>query len=234
MLLTEEGTRSVGCVYLLPAAPPYQVRVDFWVTAASFDAGLERQLVSFLGRWLDEVWQFDRIQWPRRYSNSTTLGDRTGGVNTLVPAGYPVPSVVRDAGWHLEVMTLRHVLRDFQCFLENREHLEVGMKRYETDWEWVWPPGLTLEEDVVEMGWCHGSFRRRSAFCYMLLADDGSRSLGCVYLFPTDEPHDVRLEFWVTEKAFNDGLESDLAEFLRRWLSETWPFERVRWPERHR
>jgi hypothetical protein len=234
MLLADRGRRTLGCVYLLPDDEPYDARLDFWVTAAAFDDGLELRLAEFLRSWLDEAWPFRRVRWPHRIEGDGGAPAASAATAaTLVPDDFSAPPVVHEEPWHLEAMTIHHVLRDFQCFLENREHLETAMKQYHSDWEWVWPPGLTFELDIAEMGWCQVSFRKRTAFCYMLLADEGRRSLGCVYLFPSEAPHDARLEFWVTEAAFREGLETPLAEFLRRWLREAWPFQHVSWPERH-
>lgn len=230
--------RNLGCVYLFPDQGPYDCRVDLWVTADAFEAGVEEALVAELRLWFAREWPFERIRWPHRHAGDRADGDEAApggraGV-PLVPLEHRVPSEVRKDGWHLQAMTVGHTLRDFQCFLENRDHLERGMKAYDSDWEWVWPPGLTLEEDVAEMGWCEVAFLEHQAFCYMLLSDDTSRSIGCVYLFPTDEPYDARLEFWLTEQLFGEGAEAKLVGFLRRWLAEDWPFERIRWPERHR
>jgi len=151
---------------------------------------------------------------------------------TLVPDDFDVPTLVRDGGWHLEALTIRHVLLDYESYLGSQQHLEHRMAELEPDWEWE--PGLTLEDDLAEMGWHQGEFRRRTSFAYMLLGEGPRRSTGCVYLSRSEEPFDARLDFWVTAQAYDDGVEPRLAEFLRRWLEEAWPFRRVRWPERHR
>jgi peptidoglycan/xylan/chitin deacetylase (PgdA/CDA1 family) len=149
---------------------------------------------------------------------------------TLVPDDFEVPIEVHDGEWHLEAITIHHVLRDFESYLASRDHLERRMAEIEPDWDW--PPGLTLEDDLAEMGWHQGEFRRRTSFAYMLLTDDGTRSRGCVYLFPTEESHDARLDFWVTAGEYDAGLEPRLVEFLRRWLRDAWPFQGVLWPSR--
>jgi hypothetical protein len=152
-------------------------------------------------------------------------------VGSFVPDDFAVPKeAALNNGLRLEALTLHHAVRDYEAYLLSREHLESRMAELEPGW--VWPAGLSLEDDLAEMGWHQGEFGRRSSFAYMLLPADGANSLGCVYLYPASPPFDARLEFWVTAEAYDQGLEDHLVAALRLWLREVWPFESVLWPER--
>lgn len=62
-VLTPDGQRERGCVYISPARDPrYEAQVRIWVTKADFDAGLEAQLWTEIRRWVNTQWPFERIQ----------------------------------------------------------------------------------------------------------------------------------------------------------------------------
>jgi hypothetical protein len=152
-------------------------------------------------------------------------------VSSLVPDDFAVPEkAALGSELRLEALTIHHAVRDYEAYLLSREHLESRMARLEPGW--AWPAGLSLEDDLAEMGWHQGEFGRRSSFAYMLLPADSTSSLGCVYLHQASAPFDARLEFWVTAQAYDQGLEDRLVVALKVWLGEAWPFRSVLWPER--
>ena len=62
---------------------------------------------------------------------------------------------------------------------------------------------------------------------------DESRVLGCVYInLSEDEDTDAEVYMWVRQSEFDIGLDPILFETVKKWLEETWPFERVKYPGR--
>jgi hypothetical protein len=99
------------------------------------------------------------------------------------------------------------------------------------DGEFLGAPGLTLEENLVDLGWHEKEFQLRRSFVYTVVAPDESRVLGCVYLYP-DEDSDVRVLMWVRRDAWEAGLDSELERTVRSWIAARWPFATVAYPGR--
>jgi len=52
---------------------------------------------------------------------------------------------------------------------------------------WGWPPAeLTLEQDLIDLGWHQKECQRRSSFDYAAMSPDETRLLGCVYVDPPE------------------------------------------------
>ena len=60
------------------------------------------------------------------------------------------------------------------------------------------PPGepLTLEQNLVDLGWHQKEFQLRRSFAYTVMSPDESGCLGCVYFYEVDHA-DVRVHMWV-------------------------------------
>ena len=85
-------------------------------------------------------------------------------------------------------------------------------------------PGLTLEQNLIDLGWHQKEFQRRSSFAYTVVdpADDG-HVLGCAYIYPTDEAgFDALATCWVRGEAAE--LDRELYEAFRAWIEREWPF----------
>lgn len=66
-VLTPDGKRERGCVYVQPSpVPGYDAVVLIWVTKAEYDAGFDRQLAAWAHRWIARKWPFRKVAWPGR------------------------------------------------------------------------------------------------------------------------------------------------------------------------
>lgn len=66
-VLTSDGKRERGCVYVQPSpVPGYDAVVLIWVTKAEYDAGFDRQLAAWAHRWIARKWPFKKVAWPGR------------------------------------------------------------------------------------------------------------------------------------------------------------------------
>jgi hypothetical protein len=94
---------------------------------------------------------------------------------------------------------------------------------------WGWPrEDMTIEQNIVDLGWHQKEFQLRSSFDYAVMSPDESRLLGCVYVDPPyEEGTDADIWFWARQSELASGLEDVLAAFVRSWLSERWPFTAV-------
>lgn len=66
-VLTPDGKRERGCVYVQPSpVPGYDAVVRLWVTKAEYDAGFDRQLYAFVTKWIAQDWPFAKVAYPGR------------------------------------------------------------------------------------------------------------------------------------------------------------------------
>jgi hypothetical protein len=66
-VLTPDGTRERGCVYVYPSkVPGYDAEVRLWVTKAEFDAAFDAELYAWTKDWIAKEWRFARPAYPGR------------------------------------------------------------------------------------------------------------------------------------------------------------------------
>lgn len=139
------------------------------------------------------------------------------------------PPLLETERFRLRSLTVHDVVKDYDAVMTSREHL----------WElfgqaWGWPPAdLTLEEDLIDLGWHQKEFQRRSTFAYAVMNLDETRLLGCVYVDPpTKRGYDAEVTWWVRSSELASGLDDDLGETVRTWIANAWPFSQVAYPGR--
>ena len=142
----------------------------------------------------------------------------------FLPQEFVVPASVETPRFRLRSITIHDVIKDYDAVMTSREHL---WSRFGAIWGWP-AETLSIEENLVDLGWHQKEFALRSSFDYAVLALDEKRILGCVYV---DPPHvegtDADIWFWARQSELAGGLEEALQEFLVEWLGTSWPFARV-------
>lgn len=146
----------------------------------------------------------------------------------LIPLSHPIPEGVRTERFVLRLITINDLVRDYDAVMSSAERLR---ERFPL---WGWPaPDMTLEEDLVDLGWHQKEAQLRRSFNYCALDPEGRRLLGCVYVDPPEKAGaDAEVALWVRADEEGTGLEEELESSVRAWLKEAWPFEEVRWPGR--
>lgn len=143
----------------------------------------------------------------------------------FLPRDFQVPAVVQTDRFRMRSITIHDVFKDYDAVMSSREHL---WRRFGDIWGWP-AEDLTIEENIVDLGWHQKEFRLRSSFDYAVMSLDERRLLGCVYIDPAPEPgQDADVWFWARQSELAGGLESALETFLPSWLGACWPFETVR------
>ena len=147
---------------------------------------------------------------------------------SLVPKDFGVPARVDGAGFHLRMLSIHDVAKDFAAVVESEARL-VGSMGDGSDW----PLGLTIEENLIDLAWHHREFTVGHSFAYTVMNDDESRCLGCCYINPSDNTgYDAAAFYWVREREFKLGFDEVLGKLFRGFLQDQWPFERVAFPGR--
>lgn len=66
-VLTPDGTRERGCVYVYPSTVKgHDAVVRIWVTKAEYDAGFDAELYRWVTRWVQTDWPFAKVAYPGR------------------------------------------------------------------------------------------------------------------------------------------------------------------------
>ncbi len=120
------------------------------------------------------------------------------------------------------MLTVHDVVKDYAAILEAVERDGTPD-----------PPDepLTLEQNLVDLGWHQKEFQTRRSFAFTVVSPDESSCLGCVYIYP-DGTADARVHLWVRRQAWEEGLDPILERAVRAWIGEAWPFETVVYPGR--
>jgi hypothetical protein len=143
---------------------------------------------------------------------------------SFLPGEFNVPAVIETARFRLRSITIHDVFRDYDAVMSSREHL---WQRFGEIWGWP-AEDLSIEQDIVDLGWHQKEFQLRSSFDYAVMSLDESKLLGCVYIDPPREDEtDADVWYWARQSELAGGLEGDLHKFLLHWLAEGWPFKRI-------
>ncbi len=146
----------------------------------------------------------------------------------LVPPSFAVPARLEGDGFHLRMLTVNDVVKDYDAVMTSAARLKGCMNP-----DSAWPDGLTLEDDLIDLGWHQREFTMRRSFCYTAMAPDESVCLGCSYIYPSEKrAYDAKVFWWVRDSALASGLDERLGTAIRGWIKAVWPFKRVAYPGR--
>jgi hypothetical protein len=150
----------------------------------------------------------------------------------------PVPTELRTDEFALRPIVADDAEADYAAVIETREYLRLWQQS-------AWPEDdFTVEanrKDLVDLEQRHAEHR---AFTYTVLDPDGTKCLGCVYVFPTsatflvkstvtpvgdDQWADVNavVFFWVRLSQVQTGMDGRLLAALRAWFNEEWKLNRA-------
>ena len=145
----------------------------------------------------------------------------------FVPRDFKIPQRLETDEFRLRMLSVNDVVKDYDAVMSSVEHCK-------TVWPGgKWPEGLTLEQNLIDLGWHQKEFQTRRSFAFTVVRPDESRVLGCVYIVPTRKSgHDAEVYLWARESELASGLEARLQVAVREWLASTWPFKSPAFPGR--
>jgi hypothetical protein len=148
-------------------------------------------------------------------------------VTPFVPRDFEVPATLETAEFRLRMLTIRDVANDFDAVITSVDHLK-------TIWPGgTWPEGLTLEQNLIDLGWHQKEFQTRRSFAYTVVSLSEQRVVGCVYILPSRKMgYDAEVYLWARQSELASGLEDRLYETVQKWVTEEWPFEKAAFPGR--
>ena len=145
----------------------------------------------------------------------------------FVPRDFQVPATLETAEFRLRMLTIHDVVRDFDAVITSVDHLK-------TIWPGGrWPEGLTLEQNLIDLGWHQKEFQMRRSFAYTVVALSEQTVKGCVYIEPSRKRgYDAEVYLWARQSELANGLEERLYDAVQKWVTKEWPFEKVAFPGR--
>jgi hypothetical protein len=146
----------------------------------------------------------------------------------LVPPTFQVPHRLVGAGYHLRMLSIDDVDKDFEAVMASEQRLRGLL-----DPESPWPTGLTKREDLIDLAWHEREFTLRRSFAYTVMSADEAQCLGCMYIFPSDlAPFSASVFYWVRDGKNAYQFDFELGGLIRHWITAVWPFTAVAYPGR--
>lgn len=145
----------------------------------------------------------------------------------LVPDDFKVPEKLEHSKFIIRKLCFRDAELDYKAVMSS---IDIIHKTQGGSWP---SPDLSFEDDQIDLGWHQREFENRTSFAYTVMSPDETECLGCLYLNPPgyrsekSKDADVDVSFWVTQKAYEEGLYSVLYNSLDSWLKSTWPFQKI-------
>ena len=142
----------------------------------------------------------------------------------LVPPSFTVPLTYTGSTYKLVPLGPAVAELDYKAYMSSIEHIRKSQGGN-------WPrPGLTMDDQAKDMAGEKAQWDGRKSFPFAILTADGTKELGCFYLRPSQkEGYDVVATMWVTQEAFDLGLEDQLVRDMKAWLAEAWSFRKPAW-----
>ncbi len=147
----------------------------------------------------------------------------------FVSPEFKVPEVLETDKFRLRMLTIKDVEKDYDAVITSIDHLKGIFGKRDP-----WPSeDLTLEQDLIDLGWHQKEFQRRTSFALTVMNIEESKCLGCVYIDPTLKiGYDAEVYLWVRKSEFDNGLDPILFDGVKNWIEKEWPFKNVAYPGR--
>jgi hypothetical protein len=145
----------------------------------------------------------------------------------FIPQGFQVPERLDTPDFIIRKLCFSDANLDYEAVMSS---IDIIKETRGGDWP---SSDLTYTEDQIDLAWHQREFEHGSSFAYTVMSTDEKECLGCLYLYPpgyrseSSKDADVDVSFWVTQKAYDQGLYPRLYKVLDEWLKTTWPFKKI-------
>jgi hypothetical protein len=125
-------------------------------------------------------------------------------------------------------LTVNDLIKDYDAVMSSVGHLKQVFDPNDT-----WPTAdLTLEQDLIDLGWHQKEFQNRSSFTYTVMSPNEAICLGCVYIYPSKRAgYDASIFLWIRQ-SHSALLDGQLLADVQSWVSKEWWFTSVAYPGR--
>jgi len=143
----------------------------------------------------------------------------------LVPSSFEAPTLFEGDRYVLRPLNHEVLLQDYEAVMKGASNLTNADRDDEYDYS-----KFTLQDEVIELGWHTGEWRRRHSFAYSIMSPDSKTCYGSVYINPTmKRDYDAQIILW-TVPGSPQGLEATVYDALRAWITAVWPFKKAGYP----
>jgi hypothetical protein len=148
-------------------------------------------------------------------------------IQKLVPDTFEVPEKFETAEFVFRKLMFADAKLDYEAVMSS-----IDIIRQTRGGSWP-TPELTFEDDQIDLGWHQREFEFKTSFAYTIFNLEDTECLGCLYLYPpgyrnqSSKDADLDVSFWVTQKAYDEGLYDKVYQALDNWLKTSWPFEKI-------
>jgi len=137
---------------------------------------------------------------------------------TFIPKDFEIPQELETNRLRIRMLKTSDVVQDYDAVMSSINHLQ---KTSPFGPNHNWPEGLTIEQNLIDLGWHQKKFQRRSSFAYTVINPDESRCLGCIYINPSiNSSYETMIILWVRQSEIESGLDQHLFESVKEWISE--------------
>ena len=148
-------------------------------------------------------------------------------MSSFIPSAFIVPENLETEEFRLRMLSIDDVEKDFEAVTSSSDHISKVWP------ETGWPNGLTLRQNLIDLGWHEKEFQNRTSFAYTMVTLDESKILGCVYFFPSRKiSYDVEIFMWVRARELAKGLDQRLFDAVQSWTASEWPVKNPAYPGR--
>ncbi len=148
----------------------------------------------------------------------------------FIPKGFEVPKSLETNRVKIRMLKVSDVVKDYDAVMSSIGHLQ-RTKPFGPNQKW--PKGLTLEQNLIDLGWHHKEFQMGSTFAYTVMTPNEAKCLGCLYIEPsTKMGFDAEVYMWVRQSEVQTGLDAYLFDTVQEWIDSKWPFNSVAYPGR--
>jgi hypothetical protein len=145
----------------------------------------------------------------------------------MVPADFQLPGRILTDRFLMRPLIVSDAEPDYEAWRSSLDHLR-GVFGPDADW-----PTMSLHDNAIDLAWHQRERDAASSFAYTVFDPTDTTCLGCVYICPPRKvPFDAEVFYWVRASEVATGLDDDLGSFVRRWVTEAWPFTSVAFPGR--
>ena len=149
-------------------------------------------------------------------------------MNKLLPDNFEVPEILETEHYRLRMLTIHDVLKDYLAVISSTKQL---INRFGDGG--TWPKGLTIEQNLIDLGWHQKEFENRTSFAYTVVSLDDSEVLGCFYIYPSkSKEYCADIFLWYKECHIGEPKDEELFDHVRRWIDKDWPFKKVHYAGR--
>ncbi len=161
------------------------------------------------------------------YLPGDTVEEDNYSMSSFIPSEFIVPEKLETEEFRLRMLSIDDVDKDFEAVTSSTDHLSKVWP------ETGWPKGLTLKQNLIDLGWHEKEFQNRTSFAFTMVTLDESKVLGCVYFFPSRKAgYDVEIFMWVRASELAKGLDQRLFNVVQSWTASEWPFKNPAYPGR--